>query len=116
MSTRIRNMKAHNYSKLCKVRRKFRLVRAIALVSILALLGVVTRLAVVQAAKPDYYVTYGEAWCHGNTVWTDDGNIWDVDNPTNNDINEGARVRVLFSDNGTSDNIYDDVIIDVLTI
>lgn len=116
MSTKIRDLKAHNYSQLCKVRRKFHLVRTVALVSTLALLGVSVRLAVVQA-KPDvnYYVAYGEAWCHGNSIWTEDGNIWSVDNPTDREISEGARVRVLFSDNGT-ENIYDDVIIDVIKI
>lgn len=113
MSTKIRNLKAHNYSQLCKVRRKFHLVRTLMLISILALLGVSVRLAVVQA-KPDanYYVAYGEAWCNGNNIWTEDGNIWSVDNPMDREISEGARVRVLFSDNGTENNILDDIIID----
>ena len=117
MSINSRNIKAQWYSYRCKVRRKFHLVRTLMLISIVALLGVSVRLAVVQA-KPDvdYYVAYGEAWCNGNSIWTEDGNIWSVDNPTDREISEGARVRVLFSDNGTENNIYDDVVIDVLKI
>lgn len=50
---------------------------------------------------PGYYAN--------GTVITDDGNIWDYQTEMRD-----SSVHVVFNDNGTADNIYDDIIIDLI--
>ena len=53
-------------------------------------------------AMPGYYFDNG-------TVITDDGNMWGYQKEIHN-----CPVHVIFNDNGTADNIYDDIIIDLI--
>ena len=48
-----------------------------------------------------------QGWCWEDTITTVDGNMWGYDNDTN------GCAYVTFSDNGTVNNIYDDVIMSV---
>ena len=54
---------------------------------------------------PEIYVMPGVYY--DDEVITEDGNIWGY---TQDDISENENVYVLFCDNGTKDNIYDDEI------
>lgn len=48
-----------------------------------------------------------QGWCWYDTITTVDGNVWGYDNDTN------GCAYVTFNDNGTADNIYDDIIVSV---
>lgn len=60
-----------------------------------------------SARESTNYVASG--YYADNTVITDDGNIWDYQT----EMHDGS-VHVVFNDNGTADNIYDDIIIDLI--
>lgn len=60
-----------------------------------------------SAKETANYVTAG--YYTNGTVITDDGNIWDYQT----EMRDGS-VHVVFNDNGTADNIYDDAIIDLI--
>lgn len=77
--------------------------KAIIIISLCA-----TILSGCEAKEMRNYVVAGNYYADG-TVITNDGNIWDyqtemVDGP----------VHVVFNDNGTADNIYDDIIVDLI--
>lgn len=61
-----------------------------------------------SARESANYVMPGHYYSDG-TVITDDGNIWDYQT----EMHDGS-VHVVFNDNGTADNIYDDIIIDLI--
>lgn len=59
------------------------------------------------AKESENYIVPGH---HTNgTIITNDGNIWDCQTEMLN-----GAVHVVFNDNGTPDNIYDDIIIDLI--
>ena len=60
------------------------------------------------AKESTNYVTPGHYYENG-TVITDDGNIWGYQTEM-----DDCSVHVIFNDNGTVDNIYDDIIIDLI--
>lgn len=62
--------------------------------------------------EPKAYTTYGRYYTD-NTVITDDGNEWEyaTDTISNKTPYNGMPVWVGFSDNGTPDDITDDIII-----
>lgn len=64
--------------------------------------------------KPDQqpYTTTGRYYTNG-TVITSDGNEWsyDTDTISNKPSYNNEPVHIAFSDNGTPDNVYDDIIL-----
>lgn len=65
-----------------------------------------------EPAPHDRYVTTGRYYLD-NTVITADGNIWgyQTDAISDKTPTDAMPVYVAFDDNGTADNIYDDVIL-----
>ena len=61
-----------------------------------------------SAKETTNYVVQGNYYADG-TVITNDGNIWDYQTEMPN-----GNVHVVFNDNGTVDNIYDDIIVDLI--
>jgi hypothetical protein len=63
-----------------------------------------------KTVEQQYIVRYGTTYDHGSTIVTEDGNEWTlIDAP---EYENGTEVRVLFDSNRTQ-NITDDIIIDV---
>ena len=65
-----------------------------------------------QEAEHNRYTAYGYYYIDG-TVITDDGNEWDymTDSISNHEPYDGMAVMVGFDDNGTTDDITDDIIL-----
>lgn len=62
------------------------------------------------AKETSNYVAQGNYYSDG-TVITNDGNIWDYQTEMSN-----GNVHVVFNDNGTTNNIYDDIIVDLIKV
>ena len=64
-----------------------------------------------EVEEPDHqeYTMFGKYAGHG-VVFASDGNIWDY---WQADIRDDMLVRITFDDNGTPDNIEDDIIINL---
>lgn len=62
--------------------------------------------------QPNPYTTTGRYYING-TVITSDGNEWSYITDTISDqaSYDNEPVHIIFSDNGTPDNIYDDIIL-----
>ena len=73
----------------------------------------ITAIAIVIAlsatgCKNNQYTAEGK--CNGDTIITDDGNVWECENDIKG---EWTDVIIRFDDNGTKDDITDDIILSV---
>lgn len=66
-------------------------------------------------SDPQTYTAYGRYYTDG-TVITDDGNEWgySTDTISNQTPKDGMPIWIGFSDNGTPNDIYDDIILGVV--
>lgn len=62
--------------------------------------------------KSELYTTCGRYYTDG-TIVTADGNVWNYHTDA---ICANEAVEVVFDDNGTPDNIYDDVILEITAL
>lgn len=74
-----------------------------------ALLASMTACAPNPAPHHTYAVS-GHYHLNG-TIITSDGNLWDFQ--TSAFTTDATHIQVIFDDNGTPDNIYDDVILNI---
>ena len=80
------------------------------LFSVFAMTVAVTEIKATEPEEQKYIVRYGTTYERGSVIVTEDGNEWTlIDAP---EYENGTEVRVLFDSNETQ-NITDDIIIDV---
>ena len=67
---------------------------------------------VAPKSDPQKYTTYGRYYTDG-TIITNDGNIWgySTDTISGRTPTDAMPIWVAFNDNGTPDNIYDDIVL-----
>ena len=120
----LRERKALEYSNQVSYRRETKDRREIVFLLIIALafllyIGIQKGIGretetIIPATEPNTYVMDG--YYKGNTTETEDGNVWEYTRESSDRLAEGSKCKVLFNNNGTPNNVYDDVIISIYAL